>query len=258
MLFVSAVLRGFTVAASDGPIGAVKDFLFDDQTWKIRWLVVDTGSWLLGRMVLVHASAIGEPDPRRKELPVRLTKAQVEGGPDFSAHQPVSRQAETDLYYHYGWDPSWGYCQFGAGFTAPGFEPPHLERDVKEAISAQAAGLPDEADPHLRSAKVVVGYHLMASDGEIGHVQSLVVDNANWDIRYFGVDTSNWWGGQHVLIAPFAVKSIEWLERQISVNITRGQVQASPRCDSIEIVDEAYERKLHGHYGWPGYWYYPK
>ena len=67
MLFVSAVLRGFTVAASDGPIGAVKDFLFDDQTWKIRWLVVDTGSWLLGRMVLVHASAIGEPDPRRKE-----------------------------------------------------------------------------------------------------------------------------------------------------------------------------------------------
>jgi hypothetical protein len=59
MLFVLSVLKAFTVVASDGRIGAVNDFLFDDQTWKIRWLVVDTGSWLLGRKVLVHTSAIG-------------------------------------------------------------------------------------------------------------------------------------------------------------------------------------------------------
>jgi hypothetical protein len=213
MLFVLSVLRAFTVVASDGQIGAVNDFLFDDQTWKIRWLVVDTGSWLLGRKVLVHASAIGEPDPRRNELPVKLTKAQVEGGPELSARQPVSRQAEAHLYY----DPSWDYGE----------------------------------DPHLRSAAVVVGYHILASDGEIGHVQNLVVDHANWDIRYFGVDTSNWWRGQHVLIAPCAVKRIEWLERQILINITRDQVEASPPCDSIDIVDEPYKRKLHGHYGWP-------
>lgn len=266
MLFVLSVLKGFTVAASDGRIGAVSDFLFDDQTWKVRWLVVDTRSWLLGRKVLVHASAIGEPDPRRNELPVKLTKAQVEGGPAVSTHRPVSRQTEAHFYDHYGWDPSWGYGwnpswgggEFGAGVTGATFAAPLLERDVQEAEPALAEGDPGEADPHLRSAAEVVGYHVLASDGQIGHVQNVVVDHANWDIRYLGVDTSDWLGGQHVLIAPFAVQKIDWFDRRILINITRDRVEASPRCDSIEFIDEAYERKLHGHYGWPGYWYYPK
>jgi hypothetical protein len=256
MLFVSSVLSGFTVAATDGPIGAVKDFLFDDQTWKIRWLVVDTGSWLFGRTVLINASALGEPDPRRKELPVSLTKAQVEGGPSLAAHQPVSRQAENESYQYYGADRSWGYA--GMGFTAPGLAVPHLSGGLQELERPPASGLADESDPHLRSAAEVVGYHFIADDEDIGHVRNLVMDNTNWDIRYFEADTSNWWNGQHVLIAPFAVKSIEYLERQFLINITRGQVESSPRFDSIEIVDEAYERKLHGHFGWPGYWYYPK
>lgn len=256
MLFISSVLSGFTVAASDGPIGAVKDFLFDDQTWKIRWLVVDTGSWLFGRSVLVNASALGEPDPRRKELPVRLTKAQVEGGPSLADHQPVSRQAENESYQYYGAGQSWGYA--GAGFSEPKVALPHAKGDVAELEPPPAAELAAEMDPHLRSANEVAGYHLMAGEEDIGHVRGLVLDNVNWDIRYFEVDTSNWWNGQQVLIAPFAVKSIDCMERQFSINITRGQVEASPRLDSIEIIDEAYERKLHGHYGWPGYWYYPK
>lgn len=257
MLFVSSVLHGFTVAASDGPIGAIKDFLFDDDTWKVRWLVVDTGSWLFGRTVLVHASALGEPDSRRKELPVRLTKAQIEAGPNLTAHQPVSRQAENESYQYYGADRSWGYA--GTGFSSPGLEtPPHLNGGVKELEPPPAEGLPGESDPHLRSANEVVGYHLISGDEEIGRVRALVMDNTNWDIRYFEADTSNWWNGQKVLIAPVAIKKIEYMERQFLINITRSQVEASPRLDSIEVIDEAYERKLHGHYGWPGYWYYPK
>ncbi len=63
----------------------------------------------------------------------------------------------------------------------------------------------------------------------------------------------------HVLIAPFAVKEIDWADRHIHLDITREQVKTSPpSCDLIDMVDEAYEHMLHGHYGWPGYWYYPK
>ncbi len=251
MLFVLSVLKGFSVAASDGRIGTVNDFLFDDQSWKARWLVVDTGVWLPGRKVLVHASAIGEPDTVREELPVKLTKAQVEGGPDLFEHQPVSRQMEAHLYDYYGWDPSWGASAFGA-IASPLSLPP---------IVSDGAGPPaeaaDENDPHLRSAADLQGYHIAASDGEIGHLESLVADHVNWDIRYLRVDTSNWWGGQRVLIAPFAVKEIDWADRHIAIDITRERVKTSPPCDSIDMVDEAYERMLHGHYGWPGYWYYP-
>ena len=258
MLFVLSVLKKFTVAASDGRIGTVDDFLFDDQSWKVRWLVVDTGAWLPGRKILVHASAIGEPDPARKELPVKLTKAQVEGGPDLFEHQPVSRQLEAHLYDYYGWDPSWGATAFGA-IASPLSLPPLIgEGPEPTENGADAAAGEGESDPHLRSAEELEGYHIQASDGDIGHLESLVADNANWDIRYLGVDTSNWWGGQHVLVAPFAVKEIDWADRHIQIDITREQVKTSPPCDSIDMVDEAYERMLHGHYGWPGYWYYPK
>jgi uncharacterized protein YrrD len=260
MLYVLSVLKGFTVAASDGKIGTVNDFLFDDQSWKVRWLVVDTGARLPGRKVLVHSSAIGEPEPVRQELPVKLTKEQVEGGPDFSEHQPVSRQMEAHLYDYYGWDPSWGASAFGVGAIASPLSPPPLIGDLAGPIESDAGTDDDlgERDPHLRSAAEIAGYHIQASDGEIGHVESVVADHASWDIRYLGVDTSNWWGGKHVLIAPFAVTEIDWADRHILINITRDQVKISPPCDSMEMVDESYERMLHGHYGWPGYWYYPK
>ena len=259
MLFVLKVLKGFAVAASDGKIGTVNDFLFDDQSWKLRWLVVDTGSWLPGRKVLVHASAIGDPDPVRQQLPVSLTKAQVESGPDLFEHQPVSRQMEAHLYDYYGWDPSWGGSAFGA--IASPFSLPPLIGEGPQPAEVGAAGEADhgENDPHLRSAEELEGYHIQASDGEIGHLESLVADHANWDIRYLRVEAGNWWsGGPHVLIAPFAVKEIDWADRHIHLDITREQVKTSPPCDSIDMVDEAYEHMLHGHYGWPGYWYYPK
>ncbi len=257
MLFVVSVLKGFAVAASDGRIGHVNDFLFDDQSWKIRWLVVDTGTWLPGRKVLVHASALGEPDSARREAPVNLTKAQVEEGPELAQHQPLSRQMESRLYDYYGWDPSWGVSYFGLGAIAQPLSPPSLAGE-SAPDAAEVEAHPNEQDPHLRSVEEVVGYHIQASDGEIGHVEGFVADHANWDIRYLEVNTRNWGRGRHVLLAPFAVKEIDWSDRHIRIDITRDQVEASPRCDSIEMVDETYERMLHGHFGWPGYWYYPK
>jgi sporulation protein YlmC with PRC-barrel domain len=257
MLFVVSVLKGFAVAASDGRIGTVHDWLFDDESWKIRWLVVDTGSWLPGRKVLVHASAIGKPDPVQREVPVKLTKAQVEESPDFLAHQPVSRQMEAHLYDYYGWDPSWGGSFFGAGAIAMPFSPPPLVGDATADETADATLHPGESDPHLRSVEEVTGYRIAASDGEIGHVENFVVDHESWDVRYLGVDTKNWLPGRHVLIAPFAVREIDWADRHLLLNITTGQVKDSPACDSVDMIDQAYERMLHGHYGWPGYWVYP-
>ena len=115
MLEVGSALKGYAIEASDGRIGTVGDFLFDDRTWKVRWLVVDTGTWLTGRKVLVHPSAIGRADYERRELSVSLTKSQVKGSPDILQDQPVSQQMERRLYDYYGWDPYWGDNYFGMG-----------------------------------------------------------------------------------------------------------------------------------------------
>ena len=256
MLFVESTLMGYAVEASDGKIGAVRDFLFDDQSWKIRWLVLDAGSWLPRRKILLHPSVLGAPDPVRQSIAVKLTKAEVEGSPDFLEHLPVSRQMEAHLYDYYGWDPAWGSSYFGVGAIATPFSLPPLVGGVPPDEAGAAAASPDEADSHLRSTTEVIGYHVHATDGEIGHVEKFVFDHVNWDIRYFGVDTRNWWPGEHVLISPYAVREIDWADRHVELNITRAQVKASPPWDSVAMVDHAYEEQLHGHYDWPGYWYY--
>ena len=65
--------NGYAVAANDGRIGTVGDFLFDDANWLVRWLVVDTGKWLSGRKVLLPTSVLGRPDPKGREFAVGLT-----------------------------------------------------------------------------------------------------------------------------------------------------------------------------------------
>ncbi len=68
-------------------------------------------------------------------------------------------------------------------------------RAATGGVPGCAAGEADhgENDPHLRSAEELEGYHIQASDGEIGHLESLVADHANWDIRYLRVEAGNWW-----------------------------------------------------------------
>ena len=254
MLLVASALKGYAIDASDGRLGTVSDFLFDDQTWKLRWLVVDVGSWLVGRKVLVHPSAIAEADHERRELGVTLTKSQVEGSPDTRQDEPVSRQVEYNLHSYYGWDPLWaGNSYFGGGAMAsPLLSPPLLGGFAAgEAAGVGAGG--SEGDPHLRSIEAVTGCHIHASDGDIGHIENFLVDDASWTIHYLIVDTKNWWPGKHVLLSPHAVQDISYLEHKIRLTVSRDQVLASPAWEPSTVIEQAYQQRLHNHYAWPGY-----
>ena len=96
-------LYGDKLGASDGEIGHVKDFYFDDQNWAIRYLVADTGSWLPGRQVLISPHSLGRLDQAEKILRVNLTRKQIEDSPSIESHKPVSRQYEEEYYRYYGW-----------------------------------------------------------------------------------------------------------------------------------------------------------
>jgi|HubBroStandDraft_1064217.scaffolds.fasta_scaffold00020_44 hypothetical protein len=252
MLQVISALDGYGIEATDGRIGTVSDFLFDDRTWQIRWLVVDTGGWLSGRKVLIQPSAIGRVDHLHQQLPLALTRAQIEESPDILADQPVSSQMEFDLYGHYGWDPAWGGSYFGGNANAialPMSSAPFIGAPALD----DAAVLPPAGDPHLQSAEDVAGYHIQASDGAIGHIESFIIDDADWDIRYLIIDTRNWWPGEHVLVSPYAVQAIHWADRQIEIGATRAEVRDSPPWNPHDLIDQDYEKQLHSHYHWPGY-----
>jgi sporulation protein YlmC with PRC-barrel domain len=236
--------------ASDGEIGTVGDLLFDDKTWKVRWIVVDTGSWLTGRQTLLHPSAIVKTDYLQQVVTVSLTKTQVQNGPNILTDQPVSRQMQNSLFEYYGWDPLWGGSRFERGVIASPLQPSHnLDTALRGATSFEAH-LADQ-DVDLRSMVAVTGYHCHASDGVIGHLQDVLIDDGTWTISYLIIDTANWWPGQRVLLSPHAVKTINWSRSQIELSISRDQVKASPPWDPLAIVDQAYEDRLHHHYGWP-------
>jgi hypothetical protein len=94
LLQVISALKGFAIDATDGRMGTVVDFLFDDTSWKVRWLVVDCGNWLEGRKVLIHPSAVSCAGLEDEQFEVKLTKAQVVRSPKWLEHQPVSQQMQ--------------------------------------------------------------------------------------------------------------------------------------------------------------------
>jgi hypothetical protein len=260
MLRVTSTLKGTPIEAKDGKLGSVADHLLDDRTWKIRWLVVDTGTWLAGRKVLIHPSAIRSIDEAATGLACDLTRAQIEASPGITDDEPVSLQMENHLYDYYGWNPMWGASMFGGGAIAmPLSSPPYFGGIGQgEAATAMIDDMAEreasrDADPNLRSVAELTRYDIEASDGAIGHIQDFLVDDAAWEIRYLIVDTRNWWPGKHVLVSPFAVREISYPKREVRLDVTRDKVKDSPPWDPVDDLDLSYERRLHAHYGWPGY-----
>lgn len=249
-------LRGFAIHATDGVIGEVDDLYFDDENWAVRYLIVDTGGWLAGRKVLISPYALGVPNWDGRQLPVKLTKAQVEGSPDIDTQKPVSRQHEAHYSSYYGYPYYWGSEGLWGLGTYPGIVPP-------DAAPAQAAAPSQETkdawpqespDAHLRSCQELGGYHIHALDGDIGHVKDMLVDDHTWAIRYLIINTSNWWGGHLVLVSPQWVDEVSWADSKVSVGLTRQAVQEAPPYDPSVPVDRALEEAIYSHYGRPGYW----
>jgi hypothetical protein len=255
MMQVISALKGYAIEASDGRIGTVADFLFDDASWRVRWLVVDCGTWLTGRKVLIHPSAISRADLDQQQFLVSLTKAQVEKSPELAEDQPVSQQMENQLYTYYGWDPLWGgpYLSETPGAMAwPYMAPPYFGLGLNTGEAQGKRASLRGSDPHVRSVNEVMGYHLHAVDGEIGHIENFMIDDADWSIHYFVVDTRNWWFGKRALISPLAVKSIDWFDRHVELDVSREQIKSSPPWDPFDAFSQLYAKRLHEHYGWPG------
>lgn len=256
-------IEHYTIRATDGAIGKVKDLYFDDDAWVIRYFVVDAGSWLSDRKVLISPISVHRPDWRHYTLPVSLTMEQVRHSPDIDTDRPVSRQHEETVLGYYGYPGYWG----DVGLWGPGLYPYGLVpgyagdgADKLESRQALEAHLRDERgcrrndDPHLRSCNAVAGYRIHATDGEIGHVSGFLVDEETWAVRYLVIDTSNWWIGHKTLIAPPWIKGVHWADRTVWVDVSRDAIKDAPAYDPDVSWNRAEELGLYRHYRRNGYW----
>ena len=258
MLWNSSKINGYAIAASDGNIGTVIDFLFDDTSWLVRWLVVDTGNWLSGRKVLLPSSALAHLDRETAECSIKLTMQQIKDSPLIDTERPVSRQMESAVYGYYDYNPYWdsGYGYTGGlGYTGGfgylggmgGAMPMSQGSRRREEEIAEAQRARD--DVHLRSVKAVTGYHIHASDGEIGHVDDFLIQDTDWSIHYIVVDTRNWWPGKKVLISTRSVKAIDWGGQLVNIDVDRQKVKDGPAYDATRTVDQAYDQGHREYYG---------
>jgi hypothetical protein len=268
IMWPASHIRSFALEAKDGVIGSVTDLLCDDREWTVRWFVVDSGSWLPGRKVLLPPNCFAEVDNFRRVIPVSLTREQIEASPGVDTDKPVSRQTEAALYDHYGWSPYWtggfGYLPVLAhpataqppNYTGIQSAPlgPGAVSSTEERVREEMKERSEAGDQHLRSLEYMTGFSIEARDGSIGHVEDFLLDDHSWTIRYVVVDTVNWWPGKKVLIVPSWTKEISWRAQSMSVDLTREQVRNSPEYDPTAQLDRTYEAQLYSHYGHPPYW----
>ena len=212
-------LYGSKLAALDGDMGHVKDFYFDDENWVVRYLVADTGSWLTGRLVLLTPHAFGTLDLADKTLHIKLLKKKIQDSPSIESHKPVSRQYEADYYTYYGWPTYWdGSAMWGIGGYPVVLPPSKKEMEIQKKYHHRD-------DKHLRSMQAVTGYHIQSVDGEIGHVNSFMVDDKNWAIHELVIETGHWYSGKEILIPTSKVKKISYEEAKVFVSLTKEDIQ---------------------------------
>jgi PRC-barrel domain len=226
-------LLGNTIDATDGPIGTLKDLLFEDDTWGLKWLVVDTGNWLPGRQVLVPMASVGIPSAMIRTVRVDMSKERIKNSPGLDFDQPVSRQFEATMFGYYGLDPFLGAGLYPASnamavpFEAP-FAPPSERPHIR-----------DTDDPHLRSMATIKGYHCHATDGELGFIADVLIDLTRVRISDFIVDVGTWWPDKQVIVAPASISKIVWLDSHIDIKLDRAALRTARRFDGDRFVDGA-------------------
>jgi hypothetical protein len=244
-------LKGLVIRATDGELGTVDEFYFDDETWAIRYLTVETGGWLGGRRVLISPISVVQADWQAKRLDVALTKKQVENSPDIDTHLPVSRQHEAAYLSYYGYPYYWG----GPYLWGPAYHPAGLAKSTTVSTEALADRIRREsADSHLRSSADVTGYYIEAADGEIGHLDGFILDDEAWAIRYIEVATRNWWPGKKVLVSPAWIERVSWTDSKVYVGLSREAIKDGPEYEESQPITREYENRLYFHYGRPPSW----
>jgi sporulation protein YlmC with PRC-barrel domain len=231
-----------TIYGNDGRLGTVRELYFDDHNWTVRYLLIKSGGWLMGREVHIATSAIADIDDENASMRINLQRKQIEQSPTIDQANSISRQYEETYYNHFQWHPYW------QPDTPEWGNPIHFLDDETMIINKPLLPEPLKQS-HLRSSAEVIGYEMHAKDGAIGHLDDLIVHDDDWVIRYVQVDTRNRWTGKKMLVPTDRIHQIDWANRSVEVSLTRQAIESAPSYDPSNLITPDYEVELSNHYG---------
>ena len=235
MLRGAREIYGWSIRAEDEEVGHVSDAYFDDRRWTIRYLVVDTRHWPVGRSVLISPRSVNGVDPARQALRTGLSRSQVALSPDVDLAKPVSGQHDLELSHYYGF-PSYAVT---------------VGASVVLATPEGARKLATNVDPHLRSVRAITDYVVHALDGDVGHVEDLLVDDDSWTIQQLLVSVRHRWALHRVLVPVGWIARVSWGARAIQVSLPAEAIRLAPTYDRTTGVSPEHEARLGRYYGPP-------
>ncbi|MEO7066974.1 MAG: PRC-barrel domain-containing protein [Rhodanobacter sp.] len=264
MLSTAKHLQNYAIHATDGIIGHVRDVYFDDHSWIVRYLVVETNGGQRNRKVLISPVSVTRVDAMERVLTLSITRQQLEDSPGIDTDKPISRGHERSVLGYYGYPYYWDAASLrGTGsfssvllnMSERGMATaPHGDADIKRAQGIAEIGLGSDADIHLHSCREVAGYRIEAADGHIGQVKDFLLQESTWAIRYLVINTSKWWSDHDVLVAVRWIHSVRWMDHTVTVALTCLAVKDSPAYDPERELDREQEAALFEHYGKAAYW----
>jgi len=237
-------LKGYSIQAIDGEKGKVKNILFDDETWTVRYLEADLGSFFKEKKVLIPKDNLGKPHWEDKHFPVELTVKRIENSPDIGHDLPVSRKYEQELFAHYELTPYWP-ANIG---IFPGkesmFYPGQVIAPPKKVVEKE------DIDTNLRSFTEIRGYFIKAKDDIFGHIHDLIIDDDNWQILYVIIDTKNFvpWSKQ-VMLPIELIDEISYLDKDVKINLPKEVIKNAPEYNPSDAISAEYEKVLKDFYG---------
>lgn len=229
-------LTTYDLVAQDGEVGKLEEIYFEDEGWQIRYLVVRTGNWLLGREVLIPPAVVNNISDQKQQIAVALSRRQIEESPPPDTKKTVSRHYEEQFFQHYNLEPYWHLDPL------PSLSPPIPPTEVN-------APLRKPENPHLRSSSEVHNYRIHATDSEMGHVESFIIDDQDWSVRYLEIETGQWFHGKKVLVSPAWIQEIDWSKEKVFIDLPGERIKSAPEYDPKKVISRDYEIELYTHYG---------
>ncbi|HLO59255.1 MAG TPA: PRC-barrel domain-containing protein [Bacteroidales bacterium] len=262
---------GHSVVTSDGTKGKIKDCLFDRENWQVRYLEVDFGNLFSSDRILIPRTLLKDSHITDDDLLLNVKNSVVKLGPKPEEDLPISRQYEERLNGYYNQETystsrtySTGEAGAGRGYGVTGettFGPGSGVTESANSASAYPSDYPSRRVPqytstedskqssNLFSFKEVNGYKIHATDGVLGSVEDLIIDENSWEIVYMVVDTNNWlpWSKKTLIDISF-IENINYGTREAEISLNTDFLKNAPDYDEDRFVDDQYESNLRNYY----------
>lgn len=217
-------LSGFAIEAKDGSVGKVIDFYFNDRRWVIRHIVVEIGSGSGSQKILLSPAAIKYLNHEEKGIVVDLTVDAVSNASCIDTSFSMPRY-EIDYLSYYGYAFYWGNTSVTEEHAQSSLDPQSVAAQTHDIFVAIDSVRRMHGDRHLRSFQKSVNYQVQATDGEIGRLKTILIDEDTWAIQYCVASTDNSWPDQQAFLTPQVIRDINWGSGNIYVDLTLQEVK---------------------------------